>query len=121
MQQPSPLPEGKHSHCPLCGNAICTDASRPPGDGHCLCCGSPLSFAAQPAVDPVPDAIESWPACPSAARSGPRARINDGVFAGMEGWLTATDSARGLVRVELTVRGRPVPVELETWQVDLLP
>jgi transcriptional antiterminator NusG len=49
---------------------------------------------------------------------GDRVKVKDGVFAGMEGEVRDILEAKGLVRVELTVLGRPVPVELEYWQVE---
>jgi transcription antitermination factor NusG len=36
----------------------------------------------------------------------------------MEGEVKDLLEAKGLVRVELTIFGRPVPVELEYWQVE---
>jgi transcriptional antiterminator NusG len=54
---------------------------------------------------------------------GDRVRVRDGTFQGMEGEVKdilepkeAKDPVR--VRVELTIFGRPVPVEVEAWQVD---
>jgi transcriptional antiterminator NusG len=49
---------------------------------------------------------------------GDRVKVKDGVFAGMEGEVKDLPEAEGLVRVELTVHGRPVPVELEYGQVE---
>ena len=49
---------------------------------------------------------------------GDRVRVKDGTFAGMEGEVKELLEAKGLVRVELTIFGRPVPVELEYWQVE---
>ena len=49
---------------------------------------------------------------------GDRVKVKDGTFAGMEGEVKDILEAKGLVRVELTIFGRPVPVELEYWQVD---
>jgi transcriptional antiterminator NusG len=49
---------------------------------------------------------------------GDRVKVKDGTFAGMEGEVKELLEAKGLVRVELTIFGRPVPVELEYWQVD---
>jgi transcriptional antiterminator NusG len=51
---------------------------------------------------------------------GDRVKVKDGTFAGMEGEVKELLEAKGLVRVELTIFGRPVPVELEYWQVDHL-
>jgi len=54
---------------------------------------------------------------------GDRVRVRDVTFQGMEGEVKeivepkeAKDPVR--VRVELTIFGRPVPVEVEAWQVD---
>src|SRR5439155_14108584 len=49
---------------------------------------------------------------------GDRVKVKDGTFAGMEGEVKDILEAKGLVRVELTISGRPVPVELEYWQVE---
>ncbi|HMC63554.1 MAG TPA: transcription termination/antitermination protein NusG [Gemmataceae bacterium] len=49
---------------------------------------------------------------------GDRVKVKDGTFQGMEGEVKELLEAKGLVRVELTIFGRPVPVELEYWQVD---
>jgi transcriptional antiterminator NusG len=51
---------------------------------------------------------------------GDRVRVKEGTFAGMEGEVKELLEARNLVRVELTIFGRPVPVELEYWQVELV-
>jgi transcriptional antiterminator NusG len=49
---------------------------------------------------------------------GDRVKVKEGTFAGMEGEVKEILEAKGLVRVELTIFGRGVPVELEYWQVD---
>ncbi|MFO0863898.1 MAG: transcription termination/antitermination protein NusG [Gemmataceae bacterium] len=49
---------------------------------------------------------------------GDRIKVRDGTFAGMEGEVKEVLADKGSVRVELTIFGRPVPVELEYWQVD---
>lgn len=51
---------------------------------------------------------------------GDRVKVKDGTFAGMEGEVKEILEAKGSVRVELTIFGRPVPVELEYWQVENL-
>jgi transcription antitermination factor NusG len=38
----------------------------------------------------------------------------------MEGEVKELLEAKNLVRVELTIFGRPVPVELEYWQVEVV-
>jgi transcriptional antiterminator NusG len=49
---------------------------------------------------------------------GDKVKVKDGTFAGMEGEVKEVLEAKGALRVELTIFGRPVPVELEYWQVD---
>jgi transcriptional antiterminator NusG len=51
---------------------------------------------------------------------GDRVRVKDGTFAGMEGEVKEILEAKSLVKVELTIFGRGVPVELEYWQVELV-
>lgn len=50
---------------------------------------------------------------------GDKVKVKDGTFAGMEGEVKELLETKGAVRVELTIWGRPVPVELEYWQVEL--
>jgi len=50
--------------------------------------------------------------------NGDRVRVRDGTFAGMEGEVKEVVDTAGKVKVELTIFGRPVPVELEYWQVE---
>lgn len=49
---------------------------------------------------------------------GDKVKVKDGTFSGMEGEVKELMEAKGAVRVELTIFGRPVPVELEYWQVE---
>jgi transcriptional antiterminator NusG len=49
---------------------------------------------------------------------GDHVKVKDGTFAGMEGMVKDLLEHKGAVVVELTIFGRPVPVELEYWQVD---
>ncbi len=49
---------------------------------------------------------------------GDKVKVKDGMFSGMEGVVKTILEAKGAVVVELTIFGRPVPVELEYWQVD---
>ena len=49
---------------------------------------------------------------------GDRVKVREGTFASMEGEVKEILEAKGLVRVEIQIFGRPVPVELEYWQVD---
>jgi len=47
-----------------------------------------------------------------------RVRVKDGIFAGMEGEVKEINEAKALVRIELTIFGRPVMHEFEYWQVE---
>ena len=49
---------------------------------------------------------------------GDKVKVKDGMFSGMEGVVKTVLEAKGAVVVQLTIFGRPVPVELEYWQVD---
>jgi acyl carrier protein len=52
---------------------------------------------------------------------GDRVKVVDGTFVGYEGTVKSLREPYGLVTVELIVFDRPVPVDLEYWQVELLP
>ncbi len=77
-----------------------------------------------------PNEVKKWirqdeggPAAPTESKASPysegdRVKVKDGMFAGMEGSVKTILEAKGAVVVELTIFGRPVPVELEYWQVD---
>ncbi len=49
---------------------------------------------------------------------GDHVRVRDGTFASMEGDVKEVMDNVGKVKVELTIFGRPVGVELEYWQVE---
>jgi transcriptional antiterminator NusG len=49
---------------------------------------------------------------------GEHVKVKDGTFAGMDGTVKDILEQKGALVVELTIFGRPVPVELEYWQVD---
>lgn len=54
---------------------------------------------------------------------GDKVRVRDGTFVGMEGEVKEIIEPKDTketprVRVELTIFGRPVPVEVEAWQVE---
>jgi transcriptional antiterminator NusG len=49
---------------------------------------------------------------------GDRLKVKDGTFAGMEGEVAEVNEAKNSVKLQLTIFGRLVPVELEYWQVD---
>jgi transcriptional antiterminator NusG len=54
---------------------------------------------------------------------GDRVRVREGMFAGQEGVIKQIREPKDendthKIRVELTVFGRPAPVELEHWQIE---
>jgi transcription termination/antitermination protein NusG len=49
---------------------------------------------------------------------GDRVRVNDGTFAGMEGEVMEINQEKGVVKLQLTIIGRPMNVEMEFWQVE---
>jgi transcriptional antiterminator NusG len=66
-------------------------------------------------------AAEAGPAVPTKPRGmevGERVTVVDGTFKGMEGEVKEILEAVGRVRVELTIFGRPVSVDLEYLQVE---
>jgi transcriptional antiterminator NusG len=54
------------------------------------------------------------------SREGDAVRIKAGPFENFEGVVEEVIPAKGLVRVVVTIFGRPTPVELEYWQVEAL-
>jgi transcription antitermination factor NusG len=52
-------------------------------------------------------------------QKGDRIRVLDSTFRGREGVVTEV-LPRGAVKIELLIFGRPVPVQLEPWQVQLI-
>ena len=49
---------------------------------------------------------------------GDRVKVKEGPFVGMEGEVKEILEGKDKVRIELTIWGRPVPVELEYWAVE---
>ncbi len=49
---------------------------------------------------------------------GDRLRVTEGTFATMEGEVLEINQEKGQVKLQLTIFGRPVMVELEYWQVE---
>jgi transcriptional antiterminator NusG len=49
---------------------------------------------------------------------GESVRIKEGPFENFDGTVDQVSAAKGLVRVIVTIFGRPTPVELEYWQVE---
>lgn len=53
-------------------------------------------------------------------KEGDAVRIKEGPFENFEGVVEEVIPAKGLVRVVVTIFGRPTPVELEYWQVEAI-
>jgi transcriptional antiterminator NusG len=70
-------------------------------------------IGAKPGEQAVPTETKASP-----FSEGDKVKVKDGMFSGMEGAVKTILEAKGAVVVELTIFGRPVPVELEYWQVD---
>ncbi len=51
---------------------------------------------------------------------GDRVKIKEGPFANMEGEIKEVVEAKSQVKVEVVIWGRPVPVDLEYWQVEAI-
>jgi transcription termination/antitermination protein NusG len=49
---------------------------------------------------------------------GDRVRVLDGTFTGMDGVVEQIIDPWDKVRLELTIFGRPIPVELDFWQLE---
>jgi hypothetical protein len=58
------------------------------------------------------------PSRPLTLEAGDRVRVTVGMFAGLEGEVKEVLQAAGVIRVELMIFGRPVPVELEYDEVE---
>ena len=63
----------------------------------------------------IPTAAET---AVSPYEKGDHVKVKDGTFAGMDGTVKDILEQKGALVIELTIFGRPVPVELEYWQVD---
>ena len=61
------------------------------------------------------------PFLPSHFVRGDQVKIVDGTFHGHKGRVVDVNMQNGLVRVELILFEKPVPVELESWQIEKMP
>jgi transcription antitermination factor NusG len=117
MNISSRTPEGEDNRCPVCRNALRLEPSRPPGDAPCPFCGTFLSF---PAAQPQDRSRAPRSKGTRQIEVKDRVRVLAGTFAAIEGRVDRIDEWPGLVRITLTIFGRPVPVALEQWQVELV-
>jgi transcriptional antiterminator NusG len=53
-------------------------------------------------------------------KKGDRVRVKEGYFQNFEGDVESIDQAHGRVTVMITIFGRPTPVEIEHWQIELM-
>lgn len=53
-------------------------------------------------------------------KKGDKVKINEGMFENYEGEVEAIDMSNGRVTVIINIFGRPVPVELDHWQLEVL-
>jgi transcriptional antiterminator NusG len=67
---------------------------------------------------PVGGPASEIPTPPKGLTAGDRVRVTDGAFNGMEGEVKEILEQAGKVRVELTIFGRPVKLELEYYQIE---
>jgi transcriptional antiterminator NusG len=51
-------------------------------------------------------------------KSGDLVKVKEGAFENFEGTVDEVLADKGLIRVIVTIFGRPTPVELEYWQVE---
>ena len=51
-------------------------------------------------------------------KAGDLVKIKEGAFENFEGAVDEVLADKGLIRVIVTIFGRPTPVELEYWQVE---
>jgi len=53
-------------------------------------------------------------------KKGDSVKIKEGPFENFDGVIDEVDSAKGRVKVIVTIFGRPTPVELEYWMVEMI-
>jgi len=49
---------------------------------------------------------------------GEQIKIREGAFANFEGTVDSIDAERGVVKVIVTIFGRPTPLDIEYWQIE---
>lgn len=92
-----------------------------PGIGDFLGSGNVPTAMTQRDVDKMlGDAVrkEEAPEVDIGFSVGEAVRIKEGPFENFDGTVESVSAAKGLVRVVVTIFGRPTPVELEYWQIE---
>ena len=68
----------------------------------------------------VDKAQESEPSLKIDFKNGDSVKIKEGPFENFDGVIDEVTPGKGLVKVIVTIFGRPTPVELEYWMVELI-
>ncbi|MFC1706897.1 transcription termination/antitermination protein NusG [Planctomycetota bacterium] len=66
------------------------------------------------------DAITQEPKVKIDMKPGDQVKIKEGPFENYDGTVEEVFPAKGMVKVVVTIFGRPTPVELEYWQVEAI-
>ena len=61
---------------------------------------------------------EERPQVAISLRKGDMVKIKAGAFDGFDGTVDEVNPDKGMVKVTVTIFGRPTPVELEYWEVE---
>jgi transcriptional antiterminator NusG len=71
-------------------------------------------------MGPKPDQPQDLPVKPAKPRfqNGDRVKVLDGAFKDMEGEVKEVLEDKGQVKIEVTIFGRPVTMDLEAWHVE---
>ena len=94
-----------------------------PGIGDFVGAGAAPTAMAKRDVDKVvgdADRREEAPKLRIGFREGETVRIKEGPFENFDGVVEEVSPAKGLVKVMVTIFGRPTSVELEYWQVEAI-
>ena len=128
MEISSRTPEGEPNRCPVCGKTVRLEPSGPIGDAPCPHCGHLLIFVAFDAgvwlfrkrsTEHVPFAGRAGHT-PGFMAAGDQVRVREGPFDNFEGTVASVDQEYGRVTVTINIFGRGTPVELESWQVEVV-
>lgn len=136
----SRTPEGDSNRCLICQQRLRIDPTRPPGDAPCPHCGALVWF------DEVKKVTLDKPSASADAllwidekkevqrdnqpalvlkkmlqgKEVVHVRVKSGMFAEMHGSLNNIDDSSGEAKVEIEIFGRPVVVELNAEQLEVI-